>query len=219
MNRGLKYGLPSICGDIGCYNDECDQLNAEVVLHITSVEWAVDDRQERWFTPATIQRSAFRARYSTPPISSNWSLVRKWKVELGPTRALNERYGACFDPGVFSWPGVKDVVTGIVTVLVIFLLRPGKTWVKREPMMDQGIGNPPISRFILLSWRCIVGWLGWMCPLASMCTDGGASDGRRSRSSSESDWSLVMVDPAKCPRRLGVGANSTVLCTRGNGFG
>ena len=116
-----------------------------------------------WFTkknnltPATIQRSAFRARYSTPPISSSWSFVRRWKVELGPTRVLNERYGAYFDPGLFSWPGVKDIFTGIVTVLVIFLLRPGKNLLKRELMIDQGIGKPPIPWFMVFWWRCMMG--------------------------------------------------------------
>ena len=163
-----------------------------------------------------MQRSAFRARYSTPPISSSWSLVRSWKVEFGPTRASNERYGAYFDPGLFSWPGVKDVVTGIVIVLVIFLLRPGKTLAKREPMIVHGIGNPPISRFILFRWRCMMGWVPWVRPLARVCID-GANDGRRLRISSWTGWSLIMVGSVTCPWFLSEGANSTV-CIREKGF-
>ena len=201
-NRCLKYGLPSIRRDIRCYSNECYQLNTDVVLHKSAncKQW-----MKGWFTPATIQRRAFRARYSTPPISSSWSLVRKWKVEFGPTRVSNERYGAYLDPGLFSWSGANDVVTGIVTVLLNFFLSFGKSLAKREPMIVHGIGNPPRSRFILSRWRWMMEWAPCR-PLPRVRTDGEC----RLRFSSLTWWSLIVVGSVMCSWFLSEGANSTV---------
>lgn len=141
--RGFEVILPPSHGHIRRDDDKCKDLKHNMIL-TCCVSATHGQHFEGPLTPPTIHRSAVKPLYSTPPSSSNCSLVKRSNLEFRPTTASKEIYDTALEPGMaLPYCEAKVCVRGIVIVLVNFRCNFGKNRLKILEIILCGIGNPP----------------------------------------------------------------------------